>query len=222
MKVRKKIILITLCFFIVIVLVITGAFIRLALRSARINDDYTDILADPKYEKAVSTDGVELVRQEYTCGYAVIEMYTGWSGILVTEEQLISEHDGKVVTSTSKSFAREMNRKLPNSVTSVHSGLKNTEMIDLVYTSLESGKPVPFVWAALLEDEWTLHYSLITAMDIAEDNLTVANPYGYMENISLDEFLDRTRFDAYEDMSFIIKMAFAFGVFDLNTLFVVS
>jgi len=80
--------------------------------------------------------------------------------------------------------------------------------------------PVPVEWAAKFGGEWTLHYSLVTGIDIPGDKVTVANPYGYVEEISLDEFLNRTRFDAYENMPLFLKLGFAFGVFEKNTVFV--
>ena len=89
------------------------------------------------------------------------------------------------------------------------------------YENLSNGIPVPFEWAAKYGDVWTLHYSLLTGMDIPNERVTVANPYGYMEEISVDEFLRRTSFEAYEGMPFYIKLAFAAGVFEKNTIFTV-
>ena len=57
-------------------------------------------------------------------------------------------------------------------------------------------------------------------MDIPDNKVTVANPYGYCENISLEEFLSRTRFDAYENMPLFLKLGFAFGIFEKNTVFI--
>ena len=53
----------------------------------------------------------------------------------------------------------------------------------------------------------------------AGDKITVANPYGYCEEISVAELLDRTSFEAYEDMPLFLKLGFAFGIFEKNTLF---
>lgn len=89
-----------------------------------------------------------------------------------------------------------------------------------MYNSLKNGVPVPFEWAAVYGSEWTLHYTLITGMDIPNNNVTIANPYGYYENIPLEEFLARTRFDAYENMPLFLKLGFAFGIFEENTVFI--
>ena len=100
--------------------------------------------------------------------------------------------------------------------------LKNTELIDKVYTSLSNGIPVPVEWAAKLEGEWTLHYSLVTAMDIPNDKVTILNPYGYEENISLDEFVDRTSFYSYSNMPIYLRLGFAFGIFEKNTIYIIE
>ncbi len=34
-------------------------------------------------------------------------------------------------------------------------GLKNTELVDLLYENLSDSIPVPIEWAALYGDEWT-------------------------------------------------------------------
>ena len=66
------------------------------------------------------------------------------------------------------------------------------------------------------------HYSLLTGMDIPNNMVTVANPYGYIEEISVDDFLQRTSFEAFENMPFYFKLAFAVGIFEKNIIFTVE
>ena len=139
----------------------------------------------------------------------------------LTEESLYNKY-GKVVTSTGNSFCEEMNKQFPQYSTTMYKYLSNTELIDRVYNSLLNGIPVPFEWAAKNNNEWTLHYSLIVGMDIPNDKVIIANPYGYMEDLTLREFLDRTSFEAYENMPIFLKLGFAFGIFEKNTIFVVE
>ena len=193
----------------------------LKIRTYAISDDCSAIYRDDKYSKAVCVSEVEVIKQEVSCGYAVLEMFGNYCGHDVTEEKLMSEY-GKIVTSTGKSFCAEMNKQFPEYKTDMHKYMKNTELIDAVYESLDNGIPVPFEWAALYGDEWTLHYSLIYGMDIPNDKVYIANPYGYNEEISLDEFLNRTSYEAYENMPWFIKMGFAYGIFEKNTIFIVK
>ena len=218
---RKKILIIVAAAASVLVLVMAAALVRLNVRTSKINDDYSCVYDDPKYQTPVYVEGVDVITQDVSCGYAVIEMFSAWNGERITEEDLYDEY-GRVVTSTGSSFCDEMNKRFPEYTTSMYSYQTNTELIDRVYDSLASGVPVPFEWAALYGDEWTLHYSLIIGLDVPSDIVTVANPYGYIEQISLEEFLSRTSFEAYEDMPLFFKLGFAFGLFDKNTVFIVD
>ena len=199
---------------------IFSAFIRLNVKSKQINDDYSSCFQNEKFRESVSIENVECISQDVSCGYAVIEMFSKWDGGDVTEEKLYDEY-GKVVTSTGKSFREEMNKRFPKYNTRMYKYLTNSEMIDLIYDSLYNGMPVPIEWAAKKDGVWTLHYSLVTGMDIPNNTITIANPYGYYENISLDEFLERTRFDAYDNMPLFLKAGFAIGIFEKNSIFVI-
>lgn len=146
-------------------------------------------------------------------------MFSAYTEGDITEEKLYDEY-GKVVTSTGKSFCEKMNKQFEGYDTVMYKYLADTQLIDMVYDSLSAGVPVPFEWAAKTEGVRTLHYSLITGMDIPGDKVTVANPYGYNEELSLKEFLDRTSFEAYSDMPLFLKLGFDFGVFEKNTIFI--
>lgn len=219
-KNRVKIALIGILSFAFILISVVGvAFTVLAVKTNRINDDYSVAIKSEKYQKPVFVDGVEVIKQDISCGYAVIEMFSSWNGGKVTEENLFDKY-GKVVTSTGKSFCDEFNHQFPEFQTTMYKYLKNSELIDKVYNSLADGVPVPFEWAAKLDDEWTLHYSLVVGMDIRNDRVTIANPYGYIEKISLNEFVNRTSFKSFENMPLFYHFGFAFGIFEKNTVFI--
>lgn len=59
---------------------------------------------------------------------------------------------------------------------------------------------------------------LVTGLDLASDNVRVYNPYGYIENIKVEEFVSRTSFKAYRNKPFFYDYAFAFGMFEKNTI----
>ena len=191
----KKVIFIVLAVVVLIAAIITGAMIRLKIRTDRILTDYSSVYENEKYKTPVYAEGVETITQDVSCGYACIEMFSAWNGGTLTEENLYNEY-GRVVTSTGNKFGEEMNKRFPEYTTTIHKYMTNTELIDAAYDNLADGIPVPFEWAAKSGDVWTLHYSLLTGMDIPNDRVTVANPYGYTEEISVGEFLERTSFEA--------------------------
>ena len=216
----KKVIRIILIFLAVIVLALVGLLIKLKVQTDKILADYSSIYEDDKYSAPVYVEGIEVITQDVSCGYACIEMFSSWNGGDLTEEDLYAEY-GKVITSTGNKFAEEMNKRFPEYTTTIHKYMTNTELIDAAYENLATGVPVPFEWAAKYGDVWTLHYSLLIGMDIPNDKITVANPYGYVEELSVDDFLQRTSFQAYEKMPLYFKLAFALGIFEKNTIFTV-
>ena len=221
MKVIKRIIIAITVILLILAAVITISLVVLQTKTNEINNDFSGILTYEKYIEPVYVDGINVIKQEVSCGYAVIEMFSSWSGSDITETSLYNEY-GKVVTSTGQSFCDEMNKQFPQYNTSIHKYLKNTELIDLMYDSLSSGVPVPIEWAALYENEWTLHYSLVIGADIPANKITVANPYGYYEELTVEEFLSRTTYEAYDNMPLFLKLGFAFNVFEKNTIFIAN
>lgn len=221
MEIVKRILLGLAFIMILGVLVIVSAITSMENRTHKINNDYSAVFTDEKYAEAVSVDDIQVITQSISCGYATIEMFSSWNGSNITETALFDQY-GKVVTSTGKSFCEEMNKQFPEYTTTMYSYLPNTKLLDKVYDSLSNGIPVPFEWAAKYNDEWTLHYSLITGLDLKNNNITVLNPYGYKEELTIKDFLARTSFKAYEDLPFYLKLGFAFGLFEKNTIFIVE
>lgn len=220
-KLLKRIMIVSVAVLVLLFGTILTAFGILEHKTNKMLDSVYDLYAELKYQQAISLDNIEVIEQNVSCGYAVIEMFADWAEKDITEEKLYNEY-GKVVTSTGKAFCEEMNKQFPEYTTTMYKYLTNTELIDKVYDSLIDGMPVPFEWAAQYQGEWTLHYSLVIGMDIPNGKITVANPYGYIEELMLSEFLERTSFEAYEDMPFYYEIAFAFGIFEKNTIFVVQ
>ena len=215
---RKKLISVILIIVASLLVLTVAALVILQIRTSNILDDYSSVYENEKYQAPVMIDGVDVIKQDVSCGYAVLEMFSSWSGHSVTEKSLYDQY-GKVVTSTGNAFCKEMNKQFPEYTTTICKYLKNTELIDAIYENLSNGIPVPFEWAALYGDEWTLHYSLIIGADIPADKITVANPYGYYEELTIAELLNRTSFEAYEKMPLFLRLGFAFGIFEKNTIF---
>ena len=218
---KKKILIIIGVIFALLLAVIVVANIILFFKTNKINNDYSSIYKDSKYNESILIDNIDFIKQDVSCGYAVIEMFAKWNNNDITEKTLYDKY-GKVVTSTGSAFEEEMNKQFPDYKTTMYKYLTNTELIDKVYNSLNNGIPVPFEWAAKYENEWTLHYSLIVGMDIPNDKVTILNPYGYKEEISVEELLDRTSFKSYKNMPLFLKFGFAFGIFEKNTIFIVE
>ena len=190
-----------------------------AVKTNNLNADYSYLRNDVKYKDKVEVTGVELITQHVSCGYATIEMISSFYGNKVTEDDLDARNSA-VSTQTSQGFLDEINKSIPEHKFAKHSYLKHDALLKEVHDAIKDNKPVALEWAALYENkEWTLHFSVVTSIDLGNNKVTIYNPYGYIENIEVEEFVDRTTFKAYKGMPLFYNYAFAFGLFDKNTIF---
>lgn len=73
-------------------------------------DDISDIFIDQNYSQPVLVEGVPMVEQKISCGYAVIEMISKWQGGDVDEELLFTQNNKNVSTAFGNGFEKEMNK----------------------------------------------------------------------------------------------------------------
>lgn len=217
---KKKIILgISIGVSAALVLAVLIPFMILGIRSSDIKKSYAYLKGDPVYSEKKEVTGIELVKQEISCGYATIEMMSSFYGNKVTEKELSDKNKGAITTSTSDGFLKELRKTIPEQKFVKHSYLNNDVLLKEIVVALSDNRPVALEWAAKYGNEWTLHFSLISAIDIKNDNITIYNPYGYIENITLGDFIGRTTFNAYKNMPLFLNFGFAFGAFEKNTIF---
>ena len=219
MKKKKIIILIISGVVVALGLAVLIPFSILGIRTASINNEYAYLLEDANYQERVSVSGFSLKKQDISCGYATIEMMSEFYNEKVDEIELARRNDGLVTTSSSNGFLKEINKTITSQTFVKKSYLKNDELIKEIYASIKKDNPVAIEWAAKLDDEWTLHFSVITAVDLACDDITIYNPYGYTEDITVKEFISRASFEAYDHMPLFLAFGFAFGAFEKNTIF---
>ena len=218
MKKKKLIIIIASALVGALTLGVGVPFIILGIRTASMDAEYSYLIEDPNYYEKASV-GFGLKKQDVSCGYATIEMLSEYYGDKVTEIELGKRNDGAITTQSSNGFLKEINKTITTQTFIKKSYLKNDELLKEIYQSLKNNNPVAIEWAAKYEDEWTLHFSVVTAIDFPCDDVTIYNPYGYTEDLTLKEFIDRTSFKAYEHMPLFLGFGFAYGAFEKNTIF---
>jgi hypothetical protein len=217
-KATKIIIGTTVGLVLILALVIGIPFITLDVKTKGMKKDYEYLKADAIYSEKVEVKGINLVTQHISCGYATIEMLSTYYGKTVSEGDLSKKNGGGVSTSSTSGFLMEINASIDRDFT-MQSYLSNDDYLKTIHKALSNSTPAAIEWAAKYESEWTLHFSVVSALDIGNNNITVYNPYGYIENIGIDEFLNRASFTFYENMPLFLNFGFAFGAFHKNTLF---
>ena len=217
---KKNIVIIIICsFFSLVALVVAIPFGILSIRTANLRNEYSYLTEDPNYSLKAEVNGVDLVTQHVSCGYATIQMLSTYYGAPVTEDEL-DARNRSVSTASSSGFLKEVNRSIPSKSFVMHDYLKYDQMLKEIHSSLKNGNPVAIEWAAKdTSNVWTLHFSVVTAIDLTNNLVRVNNPYGYIENITVSDFLNRTSFEAYKSMPVFLGFGFAFGAFHKNTIF---
>ena len=216
---KKRFIIIPLAVVGTLLLGVSIPFIILGIRTASLDSDYLYLKEDKAYNSKVEVSGLQLVTQHISCGYATIEMMSSYYGNKVTEDELEKKNSGGISTSSSNGFLAEVNDSIKSKSFSKYSYLKNDDLLKHIHDSLANDNPVAIEWAAEYEGEWTLHFSLISGLDIQGDKVTIYNPYGYIETIGVNDFINRASFNAYKDMPLFLNFGFAFGAFEKNTIF---
>ena len=220
MKKKTKIIIITSISSFVLALALATAipFTVLAVKTNSLKSDYSYLKEDTTYKEKVEVVGLELVKQHISCGYASIEMISSYYGNKVTEDDL-DNRNGAISTSSTNGFLKEINKSITSKTFIKRTYLKHYVLLKEIHDSLKNNNPVAIEWAAKYENEWTLHFSVVSGLDLSTDNVTVYNPYGYIENVSINEFINRTTFKAYKNIPLFLNFGFAFGAFHKNTIF---
>ena len=219
MKKKKKIIIIVISSIVgALALAVAIPFIVLGVRTSNLKADYEYLRSDASYNGKVEISGIELVTQHVSCGYATIEMMSSYYGNKVTEDEL-DARNRSVSTSSSNGFLKEISKCIPNKSFVMRPYLKHDALLKEIHDSIKSNNPVAIEWAAKYEEEWTLHFSAISGLDLSNDNITIYNPYGYIENITINDFISRSSFEAYSSIPLFLNFGFAYGAFHKNTIF---
>lgn len=219
MKKKSKIIIISVSSVVLaLALAVVIPFTALDIKTNNMSAGYAYLKDDATYKEKVEVTGLELVTQHVSCGYASIEMLSKYYGNPVTEDDL-DTRNGAISTSSTDGFIKEINKSIPSKTFVKRTYLKYDQLLKETHTSIKNNNPVAIEWAAKYEGEWTLHFSIVSSLDLTNDNVTVYNPYGYIENITIKEFIDRTTFKAYKNMPLFLNFGFAFGAFHKNTIF---
>lgn len=204
--------------------VVGGAFIRDGIITSSLFDDYEADIEDGDYPSKVSCAGVSAVESEISYGYAAIETFALYMGEDITEESL-AETYGDSEPSSGK-FVKIFNEQFPKSYSvTAHKNMTNSEALALIYKQVKKGIPVPVELASETSShKWVKNYALVYAMSPENDDIMISlsNSLGEKETVYLSDFFKRTSFRAYEGMSPLTALAFAFGAYSRNTFYEIS
>ncbi len=177
------------------------------------NDAYTTIYQSTKYAEPVSCTGLSAGATALNDGCAAAQLVCTQRGAAIPAEALSETEE----TLFPDEVAACMASALSDEQVQVRAGMSNRDLLVRTYQSLQENRPVIVLLATEQAGETSLQYAVVTAMNTAEDTITVLSPDDGTKTYAIADFLAATRFDAYDDMPLDIRLGLTFGSFARNT-----
>ena len=140
------------------------------------------------------------------------------------EEDLFQDSLIEIAGTSTNGLFGELKKQFPGYEVALRKNLKNSELIDAIYTALSQDMPVLCLIFSGDETEdtppWGSRLVIVAEMDIFGDKIAVSDPYGYASAYGVRDFLRAARFEPYENMDFFAKLKFALEIFTKNTVFI--
>jgi hypothetical protein len=171
----------------------------------------------------VSVSGVALYTQPdgFTCGVTSISIVASFLQQKdIPPEALIEKYDLEAGMQADL-FTEILKSELPAYNIEYKQNLSNTDLILSIHDQLLNSIPVPIFFGAANpynEPYNDFHASVVTGLDLVTRQVTILNAYGYIEEISLDEFLNRMSYRPTRDYPLIQKAVLRLGLMDKNCI----
>jgi len=175
--------------------------------------------------------GIPVVAQEtpYTCNVASMVIVSSYLGLRTTEHELRSDLDllTRQRGMLPGDYLYYVNKALAPLATSVSliNPTTQTEILNVVAESLDENLPVVMLYSAPDDwnrPHWNTHYAVIYGIDMAQQIVKISNPYGYLEDLSFDDFFAGLDFTDYRNEPLSFRLALQTGWVRRNNLFVFS
>jgi len=154
--------------------------------------------------RVIELDNISVIKQpdSTTCGItAVTVMSNYYSHTKYEANDLITIYDSKGTTDVVELLQKE----LPGKTVAFKSNGTNEEMLRDIHASLSNDNPVVVYFGApnpYNEPYYDSHGSVVYGINLDSETVTIANSYGYKEEISLVDFLNRMSFTERDKYTF--------------------
>lgn len=228
---RKKWLIFIVTAVSLLILVILVFIIFIASKSIEPLTDLTHLSGNiSKLEpRAVSVEGVKIYNQpsDSTCGIAAIStVVTHLKGEEVFPEELIVKYSIPEKGGMDyEGFLKYLSLELPEYEIEYAGGLDDSELIEAIHKQLTGNIPVPVFLGSpnpYNEPFYDFHASVITGIDLERNRVYIANAYGFEEEISILEFLNRMSYREIDRYPFMQKLIIKMELIDNNSIFLIK
>jgi len=161
-------------------------------------DELSDVI-ETLQPKVIELDNISIKTQPnaYTCGMTTVTVVSNYFNNADYEvNDLIKKYNASN-GSNDNDMKKWLQGELPGRIIVHESNGTNENMIKNIHSSLDNNNPVVIFFGApnpYNEPYYDFHASLIYGINLDNETMTIANSYGYREEISLADFLNRMQY----------------------------
>lgn len=177
--------------------------------------------------QSAQVTGVKLYTQPDGTSCAVTTVATVASFVQkqnLTPEALIAKY--KLTGGAgAQQFADMLAQEMPGYQVTYRQQLSDFALIQTIDSQLAGGLPVPILFGAANpynKPYYDFHASVVTGLDIANEQVDILNVYGYAEQLTLAEFLNRMSYRPAGNYPFIQRAVVRLGLQPKNALLVIA
>ena len=219
-KVRKNILLIT-----VLLLVLFFIYVLLPVNiEVYMNDDSLSSAIGSLHPRRIELNGISIKEQpdSTTCGITTVTVISNYFNCTAYEvNDLLNKYNSKGTTDTAELLQLELSEREVNFISNV----TNDKMIRDIHASLNRGNPVVVYFGApnpYNKPFYDSHASVIYGINLDSKTITIANSYGFSEEISLVDFLNRMSYAERNKYTFAQRFLWKFFTVNKNMYIIVE
>jgi hypothetical protein len=178
------------------------------------------------YEKKLK--GISVFKQEYSyscnvTALAVVKRFIGYNVDETALRKLLKLEDRKkgMLPHEFIDYAKEAFSDTPYSVVQKNFNSQE-EIMDQIISSLESDLPIIMYYSTINDwdkPNYDTHYSVIYGISFKRRIIYISNSYGYLQELSFDEFFEGLSYENYKKEPFLHQFARWMKIIKLSTLF---
>ncbi len=175
-------------------------------------DDLADTISHLQ-PRVIALDGFLIKAQpdSFSCGITTVTNLSNYVNKTNYDVQdLIDKYASSKGSSSDEDMTGWLQGELPGRTISYKTNVTNAEMIRDIHASLKNNNPVVVCFGApnpYNEPYYDFHASVVYGMNLDVETITIANSYGYSEEISLVEFLNRMSYTETNKYPFFQKIS---------------
>lgn len=213
----------------IIVILLVGHHIYIKGVEKKIQDDYQHVLNSHEGE-AFELEEFPILKQKYvsSCSIAMICSVKGYYGEIIDEDTFMENHNIHIDKTgmSPKDVQHHLQQSFNDSSVEMKENINDSEVLRIIINQLEKGIPIPIFYSTVDITNMTrfgTHYSTVIGINIDKKLIKIANVYGYVQELSIEEFLQYLKHSSKEmKTNNIIKFAKGLGVIKNNTLYVID